>query len=102
MTRPKIDALDEKSIDKLNETFHFQHDSTMSIQPGHLKKGNPSMQFNHQTSPFSKGKEAHAISRFLPNVNHDDLITFDVSTPEIPDAMDRIKRSKIEQKTEKL
>lgn len=71
----------------------------MSIQAGKLHQHtNVSGPFGH--SPYRKSSQ-HGVSKVLNTVG-DDLISLDVSTPDIPDAMERIKRQKQEKKNEQI
>ncbi len=105
--------MDKSAMDKMNSTYHFNYDSKMSIQAGSEKKYEKSMftqapdapQFHNQR-PFDKKApgqlslkdKLQALNRTIPQEKSADMLMVDVSTPPVPNAMERIRQKAKEKK----
>jgi hypothetical protein len=120
--RHRIGSLDNAALETMNKTHHFKNDSKMSIQEGALEKHSPASILQRNTlnlRPFDAfGKLLNrdaamgvkSIHQTIqPQISSDVVLGFrssnvsvDVITPEIPDAMDRIRKRNTAKKNDKV
>jgi hypothetical protein len=103
----------------MNKTHHFKHDSKMSIQEGALKehKHSPIVSNTMQRTTLMRPFDAYAklaigrnVHRTIePQISGDVALGFrssnvsvDIFTPEVPDAMQRIKQRNKDKKNEAI
>ena len=91
--RPLLGNLENQAtLDKLNETYHFANSSKMSIQPGKLQQ-------NTVPVGYSFDQRAHLSTNLGLNPKEGAMV-IDVQTPQLPDAMARIRQRNSSKKAE--
>lgn len=88
--------INDSTLKKMNETYHFKDDSLMSIQAGQVRDA-----ANFFTAPFGSATYFHKSSMTgAKPISYEDQVTVDIATPVIPDAMQRIKQRQADAKAE--
>lgn len=107
--------MDNHALENMSRTHHFKNDSKMSIQEGALEK-HENLQARNTVNlrPFDAfgklvNRDSGGIRSIAPQLNSDVALGFkssnisvDIYTPEVPGAMDRIRKRNTEKKNEKV